>query len=77
MDERHPHAGRQERVFAVGFVAAAPAGIAENVHVGRPEGEPFVNIPVTLGGIGVVLSPAFGGDDYGDLLQVCFIEHGG
>ena len=32
---------------------------------------------ITLGGIGVVLGPAFGGDDFGDLLQVCFIEHGG
>ncbi len=33
------HAGGQVRIFSVGFLAPAPAGIAENVDVGRPDRE--------------------------------------
>ena len=37
-DEGHAEPGGEERVLAVGLLAAAPAGIAEDVDVGGPEG---------------------------------------
>ena len=39
LDERHRHAAGEERIFAVGLLAAAPARIAKDVDVGRPEGQ--------------------------------------
>ena len=36
-DKRHAHAPRQKGVFPVGFLAASPPGIAENINVRRPE----------------------------------------
>ena len=38
-DESDSHAAGEEGIFAVGFLAAAPAGIAKDVDIGRPEGE--------------------------------------
>ena len=36
------HYGVEERVLAGGLLAASPAGIPENVHIGAPEGEAVV-----------------------------------
>ena len=38
-DEGYAHAGGEKGIFAVGLLAAAPAGIAKDVDVGRPEVE--------------------------------------
>ena len=35
------HLAGQERIFAIGLLAAAPARIAEDVDVGRPEIQPL------------------------------------
>ena len=56
---------RQKWVFSIGFLAAAPARVAENVDVRRPErqaAEPF-GVSVVLGGVIVELRPAFNADD--------------
>ena len=55
--------GGEEGVLAVGLVAPAPAGVAEDVHVGGPEGQPLVDVPIAVGRGGVVLGPALGGGD--------------
>ena len=68
--------GGQIRVFSVGFVPASPAGIAEDVHVGRPHRQPVVDIPVPLGREGVVLGSGLRCDRRGDLLQQLLVEHG-
>src|SRR6185437_11345216 len=36
-DEGHTHAAREEGILAVRLLAAAPAGIAENIQIRRPE----------------------------------------
>ena len=36
LNEGHADPGRQERVFSIGLLAAAPSGIAEEIDVGRP-----------------------------------------
>ena len=43
-DEGDAHARGEERIFAVGFLAAAPARIAEDVDVGRPEVEALEDV---------------------------------
>ncbi len=47
-DKGHAHLGGQERVFAVGLLAAAPARIAKDVDVRRPEGQPEKDAVVAL-----------------------------
>ena len=62
-DECHAHAAGQEGIFAVGFLAAAPAWIAKNVDVGRPEIQAFHDVaPSGAHGL-IVLGAAFGADD--------------
>src|SRR5262249_42452944 len=41
-DESNADAARKKRIFAVGFLAAAPARIAKNVDVGRSKREAVV-----------------------------------
>src|ERR1700754_3129017 len=42
LDEAYRHASGQVGVFAVGLLTASPARIAKDVHVRRPDGQPFV-----------------------------------
>ena len=69
--------GCQIRVLPVGLVAASPAGIAENIDVGRPHRQPVIDVSVTLGREGVVLGPGFRRDRRGDLFEQLVVEHGG
>ena len=64
-------------VFAEGFLAPAPARVAEDVDVGAPEGEALVNVPVAVAGSGVVLGAAFGGSHVAQFLHQPGIEGGG
>ncbi len=48
LDERDAQAAGEVGVFAVGLLAAAPARIAENVDVGRPEIQPGVDGAVVV-----------------------------
>ena len=67
----------EEGILAVGLVAAAPAGIAEDVDVGRPEGQPLVDVPVAVAGGGVVLGAALGGGHIAQLLHQGGVEGSG
>ena len=69
--------GGQIRVLPVGLVAAAPAGIAENIDVGRPHRQPVIDVSVSLGREGVVFGAGLVGDRGGDLFQQLVVEHRG
>src|SRR5580698_10025651 len=47
-DESYAHARGEEGIFAVGLLAAAPARIAEDVDVGRPDGEAVVAVVIVV-----------------------------
>ncbi len=65
-DESHGQPPGERRIFAVGFLAASPPGIAKNVDVGRPEGEAVVLRVVILAERLVILRARFGRDRVGD-----------
>ena len=71
-----PHAGCQIRVFPVGLMAAAPAGIPKNVDVGGPEAQTVINVPVSLFCKLVELCPAFGGGGVAELFDQRVVKHG-
>ena len=68
-DEGDAQAAGQERVFAVSFLAAAPARVAKDVDVGRPEGEPVEDAVVALSLRLVVLGAGFLRDDVAHALH--------
>jgi hypothetical protein len=65
------------RVFAVRFLAAAPAGIAKDVDIGRPEGEPVIAAGVVVGDGVVVFGTSFGGDGISDAMEKVGVPRGG
>ena len=68
---------RQVRIFAVGLMSAAPAGIPEDVDVRTPYGEPFIDIPVAETALPVVFRARFIGNGRSDLFLEVFVKHGG
>ena len=69
-DKRHAHSAGEERALTVGFMAASPARIAENVHVGGVEGQAFVDGAVAAAfGQFMIARPGLIADRPGDLLQ--------
>ena len=73
VDEIHRHAARQERVLAIGFLSPAPARIAEDVDVRRPEGQPAIHGVHIFRGIIVMLGAALVGNRRGDLQHQVFV----
>ena len=67
----------QQRVLAIGLVAPAPAGVAEDVHVRGPEGQALVDVPVAVLRRGVVLRAALGGGDVAQPLHQRRVKAGG
>ncbi len=53
----------EKRVLAVSLLTAAPARIAEDVDVGRPEGEPIKDAVIALALGLVIFCARFSGDD--------------
>ena len=75
-DKAHAQAGGQVGILAIGFMAAAPAGIAEDVDVGAPQGQALVDVPVALGGLAVVLGAGFGGNNLRHLAVEILVKNG-
>ena len=50
-------------------MAASPSRIPENIDVRRPESQPFIDVPVSVSGLGVIFCPAFLCDRGADLLH--------
>ena len=73
------HLAGEERVLAVGFLAASPAGVAEDVYAGAVEGEAVAlgDGAVVLRGVGVVSGSGLGGDGLGLLLDEGEVPGGG
>ena len=46
LDKAHTQTGSKVRVLTESFMAASPSRITENIYVGRPEGQPLVNIRI-------------------------------
>ena len=76
-DEGGAEAGGEEGIFAVGFLAAAPARIAKDVDVGRPDGEAVVAVVIAVGDGVVVLRARFSGDDFADGVDERRVPGGG
>jgi hypothetical protein len=76
-DVRNRHAAGQERILAVGFLSPAPARIPKDVHVGRPEIEPFHRARIALLHRFVVLDAAFDTDRLRHLVNGRSVECGG
>ena len=75
-DKGHAHARGQERIFAVGLLAAAPAGIAKDVDVRRPEIQALQRCRCA-GAHGLhMLDAPFGADGDGHLVNGGGIEGG-
>ncbi len=76
-DEGDAEAAGEERVFAVGFLAAAPARIAEDVDVGRPEGESIEDAVIAFALGLVVFGAGFRGNDVAHAADHSRIPGGG
>ncbi len=69
VDEGDGHMTGQGRIFAIGFLAAAPARVTEDVDIGRPVVDPVIAVGarrIARQG-GIVVGAAFGGDGVADL----------
>src|SRR5579875_551091 len=66
LDEGHGHAAGEVGVLAIGLHAAAPAGVAEEVDVGRPEGEALVDVVFAAADEFVIFGAGLIGNGCGD-----------
>ncbi len=76
-DEGYAEASREERIFTVGFLAASPARITEDIYVGRPESETVIAAEVVVGDGVVVFGASFGGNNVGDGVKEIGVPGGG
>ena len=76
-DKGDAHATRQERIFAVGLLPASPARIAEDVDVGRPEGQAEEHLMIAFAHGLVVLCAGLGGDRLAHAVDEIAIPCGG
>src|SRR5579862_3692095 len=76
-DECGSETGGKEGVFAVGFLPAAPARIAEDVDVWRPDGEAVEAVVHVVADSVVVLGAGFDGDDVADAADQGSVPGGG
>ena len=73
----HSNPAREERIFAVSFLASAPARIAKDIDVGRPKGEAVVAAGISVLYSIVVLGARFGRDDVGHAVNEVGVPRGG
>ena len=62
-DELHGEAAREERILAVGLLAAAPPRVAEQIDVGGPKGQTLIPLMAAGANVLVVLGTGLVGDD--------------
>src|SRR5438477_3727386 len=75
--KRHSHARRQIGVFPVRLLPATPAGIAENVDIRRPEGEPVIAAVIAVAYRFVVLRAGLGRDRIRNAVHQVRVPSGG
>src|ERR1039458_5303017 len=76
-DKGYAELAGKEGIFAVGLLAAAPARIAKDVDVGRPEGESVEDAVIALALSFVVLASGLGGDDVSHGVDDRWVPGGG
>ena len=62
LHKTHTQSSAEIRVFPVGLLSPSPARIPEYVHIGGPEGQPLINIPVLCLFLHIILGSGFRGD---------------
>ena len=72
--KRHAHVPCQKRIFAIRLLPAAPARIAEDVDVRRPEIQPLENVAVPRAHILRMLDAPLGADVDGHLVNLRRVE---
>ena len=75
--KRDAHARRQEWVLAISFLPAAPAWIAKDIDIRRPEVEPFVNVVPSGADCLIVFGPGFNANDSSHVMDQGRIKSGG
>ena len=70
-NERDGDLPSEKRIFAVGFLAAAPARIAKEIDVRRPKREPDIThaVAIVSVGVGIVFCARLSRDNVGDLMK--------
>ena len=74
LDEPDAEPGCQERILAVGLMSSAPSGIAENIHIGRPEGQSLVDVPVIVCRLRIVFRASLPRDAGADFLHQILVK---
>ena len=74
--KRDRQASAQERIFAIGFLAAPPAWIAKDVDVGCPEIQAFENVGVACTHVLRMFDSALNANSRRHLVNARHIERG-
>ena len=64
-----PQLAGEVRIFAIGLVAAPPAGVAKNIDIGRPKRQPLIQTSLSPADKLVVLGTCFIGCNHPYLLD--------
>ena len=59
----------EERILAIGLLAPAPTRIAEDIDVGRPDGQPLEQTAIGIDRLGVEFGARLDRDDIADLFD--------
>src|SRR5690348_12410238 len=76
-NERDAHAAGKKRILAISLLPAPPAWIAEDIDIGRPEVEPFHDVPPSSTHCLIVLGPSLSSDHDCHLMDQRIVESGG
>ena len=68
--------GGQIRVFPISLMPSPPAGITEDIDIGRPKGQTFENVPIVFLGIGIIFCPSFRCGSVPQFFQQLIVKHG-
>ena len=61
------HPGSQIGILSIGLMGSAPAGIADDIDIGRPVGQPLIDPALPLAFVDLMNDPSFFGNDLSDL----------
>ena len=68
------HPSGEVRILAVGLMAPSPAGISENIDVGRPAGQTLIDLGLAVLSIIVVFCPGFVRHRFADLPEQFIVK---
>ena len=77
LDKFHAQPAGEIGILSIGFLAAPPTGIPEDIDVGTPKSEPLIDIPIFLRSIGVVFCASLCRDHFSYFMHLLPVKHGG